>query len=107
MNKAGLSRQGRWLVEQCQLINFGLVTFHVRDGEADVTRSWHTKRTVKLACGENGPRPEASLADFELSLEQSALLRSLHGIRDGARVTVEVRHGLPFLLEIEQEHLIV
>lgn len=104
MNKQGLSEPNQWLIRQCQQLNFGRVTFHVLRGEADLARPWRTRRTVKLASGENGPRTETELADFELCHEQAALLDALRYIRDGACVTVEVRHGLPFLVEIEQDH---
>lgn len=104
MNKKQLSRPKQWIVEQCQCINFGRITFHIQHGEPDLTRSWHTRRTVKLAGGENGPRPEAKLADFELCEEQTSLLNTLSHISDGVCVTVEVRHGVPFFVEIEQDH---
>ena len=47
---------------------------------------------------------EAKLADFELCEEQTSLFTTLSHIRDGACVTVEVRHGVPFFVEIEQDH---
>ena len=104
MKKQHLSRSNRHLIEQCQHINFGRVSFQVRGGEADRSRPWRTRRTVKLAGGKNGPRPETALADFELCHEQNALLDALSHVCDGACVTVEVRHGLPFLVEVEQDH---
>lgn len=101
----------RDLPEPCQRLlrlmqdtNFGRITFHVRGGEPDLGRPWRTRRTVKLPGGENGPRLETDLTDFELCQEQTALLNTLSHIRDGACVTVEVRHGLPFLVEIEQDY---
>jgi hypothetical protein len=57
-----------------------------------------------LGSGENGPRSEAGLTDFELCKVQQALLETLGQLEDGTQVTVEVRHGLPFLIEIEQDH---
>ena len=104
VNKKQLSGPNRWLIGQCQQLNFGRITFHVRRGEPDRDRPWRTRRTVKLTGGENGPRPEAELSDFELCQEQTALLDALSHIKDGACVTVEVRHGLPFIIEIEQDH---
>lgn len=104
MNKGELSGPTRWIIEQCQAIAFGEITFYVRRGEPDLDRSWDTRQTVKLAGGANGPRPEASLADFELCREQVLLLETLAHLRDGTKVTVEVRHGLPYLVEIEQNH---
>lgn len=104
MNRQGLSGPNQWLLRECQRLNFGRITFYILRGEPDLARPWRTRQTVKLASGENGPRPEADFADFELCQEQTALLDALSHIRDGACVTVEVRHGVPFLVEIEQDH---
>lgn len=104
MNRQGLSGPNQWLLKECQRLNFGRITFYVLRGEPDLARPWRTRQTVKLASGENGPRPEADLADFELCQEQMALLDALGRVRDGLCVTVEVRKGLPFLVEIEQDH---
>lgn len=100
-----LSEARRRLLRLMQDVNFGRITLRVRDGEPDVARPWRTRRTVKLAGGENGPRRETDVADFELCREQVALLDALSGVRDNESVTIEVRHGLPFLVEIEQDHL--
>lgn len=104
MNKQRLSEPKQWLVKQCQRLNFGRITFHVLRGEPDLARPWRTRQTVKLDRGDNGPRAEADLADFELCQEQTALLDALSHVRDGVCVTVEVRNGVPFLVEIEQDH---
>ena len=108
MDKRRLTWPKQWLIEQCQRINFGRITLHVQGGEPDLTRPWKTRRTVKLASGttesvrKNGPRREAGLADFVLSAEHVALLGQLVQISDGSCVSIEVKHGLPFLIEIEQ-----
>ena len=87
-----------------QDVNFGRITFRVRDGEPDLNGPWRTRRTVKLASGADGPRPESGLADFELRKEHVALFEQMARLRDGACVTIEVKYGLPFIIEIEQEH---
>ena len=104
MNKKQLSRSKQRVIEQCQDLDFGRVVFHVAGGESDLSRPWRTRRTVKLNAGENGPRPEAENVDFELRKEHAELLDQLARLPDGACVTVEVKYGLPFILEIEQEH---
>lgn len=103
MDKKRLPEPQRRIIEQCQAINFGWITFRVKDGQPDLDHPWPTRQTVKLAGGQNGPRPESGSADFELRKEQVALLTHLSQLSDGARVTVEVKHGLPFLIEIEQD----
>jgi len=104
MNKQELSGPNQWLIEQCQQINFGRITFHVRGGEPDVGRPYLTVQTVKLTGGDNRPRPETGSADFELRREHASALSTLARVNDGARVTIEVKHGLPFLIQIEQDH---
>jgi hypothetical protein len=102
--KSALPPGHRRLVNLMQSLNFGRITVLIRHGEADFGRPWRMRRTVKLAGGENGARPEAASVDVELCKEQTTLLAALKQVDDGARVTIEVKHGLPFLLEIEQEH---
>jgi len=102
MNKSQLSDSERFLIGQCQQINFGRLTLRVRNGEPDTSAPWLIRRTVKFAARENGARPERHLADFELRRQQAELLATLRQVPDGTVVTVEVRHGLPLLAEIEQ-----
>jgi hypothetical protein len=103
-SKSSLSPEQKRLVELMQNLNFGRITVLIHNGEADFGRPWRMRRTVKLAGGENDARPEAAIADVSLCKEQTTLLAALKQVDDGARVTIEVKHGLPFLLEIEQEH---
>ncbi|MCC7409987.1 MAG: hypothetical protein IT442_18115 [Phycisphaeraceae bacterium] len=104
MDKKQLSGPQRRIIEQCQAINFGQITFQVRGGQPNPDKPWATRQTVKLAGGENGPRPEVASTDFTLRKEQAALIHHLSQLPDGTRVTVEVKHGLPFAVEIEQDH---
>lgn len=104
MEKCDLSRPMQRLIEQCQMTNFGRIRFAVRrGGEPDLVRPWRTVRTVKLAGGENGSRPESASANFHLRTEHLAMVSQLATAGDGALVTIEVKHGLPFLVEIEQD----
>lgn len=93
------------LLRLMQDINFGRITFQVRAGEPDLNQPWRTRRTLKLPSGRNGPRSEMGLADFELCQAQAALLDAVSHVENGECVTVEVRHGLPFLVEIEKDHV--
>ena len=104
MNKQQLSGPHQWLIEQYQRVIFGRLTFRIRGGEPDLSQPFRTVRTVKLPGGENGPRPETGSVDFELRREHVAALTTLAHLKDGACVTIEVKHGLPFLIEIEQDH---
>jgi len=104
MEKRELSKAKQWLIEQCQQINFGRITIRVQSGEPDLSQSYSTLRTVKLSGGENGPRPELAQANFPLCREQVGMLAQLAGLDDQASVTIEIKHGLPFLLEVQQDH---
>ena len=92
------------LLELMQRINIGRIMFWVRAGQPDFTRPFRTVRTVKPAGGENGPRAEAHSADFEVRKEVTSLIEQVARAADGAQVTVEVKYGLPFLIEVEEVH---
>jgi hypothetical protein len=104
MTKQMLSEPWKRLVGMMQALNFGRITFLVRSGAPDFTQKVRTVRTVKLPAGDNGPRPEAGSADFGLRKEVNALIEQVAKAADGAQVTVEVKYGLPFLIEIAEEH---
>ena len=72
-----LSEARQRLLRHMQDINFGRITFHIREGEPDIHRPWRTRRTVKLSSGENSRRREAGIPDFELRQAQMALLDTL------------------------------
>lgn len=95
MTKAELSAPNRWLVERCQHINFGSVTFHVRGGEPDLGESHFSVRTLKIAGGINGLRSEAASDDFDLRREHIALFERLKELSDGTRVRVKIAYGIP------------
>jgi len=104
MTKQMLSEPWKRLVGMMQALNFGRITFLVRSGAPDFTQKVRTVRTVKLPAGDNGPRPEAGSADFGLRKEVTTLIDQVAKAADGAQVTVEVKYGLPFLIEVEEEH---
>jgi len=104
VTKQMLSEPWKRLVGMMQALNFGRIIFTVRSGAPDFTQKVRTVRTVKLPAGDNGPRPEAGSADFELRKEVISLRNQVAKAADGARVTIEVKYGLPFLIEIEEEH---
>jgi hypothetical protein len=103
MMKQMLSEPWKRLVGMMQVLNFGRIVFTVRSGAPDFTQQVLTVRTVKLPAGDNAPRPEAGSADFELRKEVISLRDQVAKAADGARVTVEVKYGLPFMIEIEEE----
>jgi len=104
MTKQMLSEPWKRIVVVMQDLNFGRITFSVRSGQPDFTRPFRTVRTVKPAGSENGPRPEAHSTDFEVRKEVTSLIEQVAKAADGAQVTVEVKYGLPFLIEIAEDH---
>ena len=101
---AGLPPESSRLTRLMQTLNFGRIMFFVRAGKPDFTRSVRTVRTVKPTGGENGPRPEAHSADFQVRKEVMTLVEQVAKAADGAEVTVEVKYGLPSLIEIAEEY---
>ena len=104
MTKQMLSEPWKRLIGMMQALNFGRITFTVRGGAPDFAQKVRTVRTGKLPAGDSGPRPEASSADFELRKEVISLRDQVAKAADSARATIEVKYGLPFLIEIEEEH---
>lgn len=99
--KSSLSEPQRRLVELMQSINFGRIeNLHVRAGEPAFTPAPRVVRKVKIG-SENGPRPEAACNDFWLKHQTIELFDAIAGVGDGQILTIEVKHGLPFSLEIE------
>lgn len=105
MDKHDLSRPQQWLIEQGQKLDFGRLTFHIRSGSPDPAAPYRTAKTVKVAGGDSGPRPEAASADFELRKEHVALFAGLALLPDGTCLSVKFMHGLPGAsFDIEEEH---
>jgi hypothetical protein len=100
--KAALSPARKRLVETMQDLNFGTIEgLVVRDGEPVFNTSTRIVRDIKL-CGENGPRPEASHPDFVLKEQVVELFQHLKMLGNGCIESLEIKHGLPFRLTIEQ-----
>lgn len=105
MDMHQLSGPNKWLIQQCQFINHGQITFHVANREPDLRRKWHTRRTLKMNGGDNGVRPESGLENFELRREHMCLLEQLAQLPHGTCVVVKVAHGLPALsIDIIEVH---
>jgi hypothetical protein len=74
-------------------------SFLVREGEP-VMESARLVKEVKL--GAPPPGLEAPAGDFELKFPLVDLFDRLAEFRDGSIDLIEVRHGLPFRLVVEQ-----
>jgi len=101
--KSSLSHQQTRLIEVMQELNFGQVQdLVVRDGEPVFDPPPRVVREVKFG-GENGPRPESAKGDFALKVQVRELLAQLEALGDGVVECIEVKHGLPFKMTVEED----
>ena len=103
ISKSSLSAaQGR-LVELLQNLNFGRIEgLRVIAGEPTFEPAPRIVRKVKIG-GENGPRRETVLPDFWLKQQTSEMLEAIAELGEGEILSIEVKHGLPFAMEVEQQ----
>jgi hypothetical protein len=102
LTKASLSGARRRLLETMQRLNFGRIeNLLVRSGEPAFDPAPKIVRDIKIG-GENGPSPELGREDFELKTHVADLFDHLNEVGDGSIAVIEVKHGLPFRLVIEQ-----
>ena len=103
-SKSSLLPSQRQLLELMQKVNFGRIEdLQVRAGEPVFNPAPRIIRKLKIG-GENGPRPEIACADFWLKSQATELLEAIASLGDGKVLAIEVKHGLPFSVEIELEH---
>ena len=98
---ASLPPERRRLLKRMQRINFGRIeNLVIKDGQPVLSPSPRVVRSVKFG-GRNGPRPEASLEDFVIKDEVVELFRYMDELRDGVIDVLEIQHGLPFRMAVE------
>ena len=99
---ASLSLGRRRLLKLMQRLNFGRIEhLAIQDGEPLFDPPPHLVRDVKF-CGENGPRRELALEDFALKAQVRDLFAHLDDLRTGTILALEVKHGLPFRMQVEE-----
>ncbi len=93
---------GRDLVKLMQRLNFGRVEgLVVQQGEPVLDPPPRLVREVKF-CAENGPRHEANRDDFALKAQVCELFAHIEAIGNGVIASIEVKHGLPFRMIVEE-----
>ncbi len=100
-SKSSLTRPQQRLVELMQQINFGRIEdLLVQNGEPVFNPAPRVIRKLKVGA-DNSPRPEYSFDDFLLRQQTEELLSAIEQMGDGEVLVIDVRHGLPFSLEVE------
>jgi hypothetical protein len=85
-----------------QDLNFGrLENLQIQQGDPLFDPPPRVIREIKFG-GENGPRPELAREDFVLKAQVTELFDHLSNIGSGSVAMIEVKHGLPFRLVMEQ-----
>jgi len=102
VNKREISALQRKLLELMQEVNFGLIKgLVVKDGEPVFDPPPRVVREIKLG-GENGPRHELGSDDFALKSKVAEFFEHLSRLSNGTVESIEIKHGLPFLMNIEE-----
>ncbi len=103
LTKSSLTQKQARLVDLMQRLNFGRINkLHIRDSEPQFTPPPQVLRDVRPG-RINGPRPEADKSDFALKAEVIEMFAQLAALGDGTIECIEVQHGLPFKLTIEED----
>jgi hypothetical protein len=101
LTKSSLSKSQRQLLELMQTINFGRIEcLQVRGGEPVFIPAPRIIRKLKIGA-ENGARPEINQDDFWLKHQHVELFQSLVELGDGEVLSIDIRYGLAFALEVE------
>jgi len=102
MNKKQLSEHQESLVEIMQSLNFGRIEdLPVHAGQPVLAPPPRVIREVKFG-GDNGPRLEVANDDFELKAQVRELFAQMKVMGNGVIRCLEVKHGLPFRMTIEE-----
>ena len=101
VTKSSLPEPHRQLLELMQHVNFGRIERLVIDeGQPLLEPRPRVVREFRFP-GENGSRPEAAIEDFSLKAQVVELFRSFDEMRDGLIDVLEIKHGLPFRMIVE------
>ena len=100
--KSSLTPSQQKLLSEMQRINYGRIEgLSVHSGEPVLNPPPRVVREVKFG-GDNGPRPEVAKADFILKVQVRDLFAQLEAMGDGTVRCIEIKHGLPFKMTVEE-----
>jgi len=102
VTKQSLTPAQARLLSLMQEMNFGRIEgLAVVDGNPVFDPPPRIVRQVKF-CSENGPRREKNLNDFHLKEQVVELFDAIARMGSGTVESIEVKHGLPFLMNLEE-----
>lgn len=100
--KESLTAEEKRFIELMQYVNFGrIIGLIITKGKPAFDPPPRLVREIKFG-GENGPRPEISSSDFTMKTQVIELLEHFERLADGTVATIEVKHGLPFRMSLEE-----
>lgn len=90
------------LLSLMQEMNFGRIEgLAVVNGNPVFDPPPRIVRQVKFG-SENGPRREKNMIDFNLKEQVVEFFSALSRLKNGTVESIEVKHGLPFLMNLEE-----
>jgi len=102
VTKQSLTPAQARLLSLMQEMNFGRIEgLVVVDGNPVFDPPPRIVRQVKF-CSENGPRREKNMIDFNLKEQVVEFFAALSRLKNGMVESIEVKHGLPFLMNLEE-----
>ena len=101
--KSDLPAECRAFLDDMQRLNFGRYeNILVCGGQPCLTPKPRRIREIKPG-GENAARPEGQLDDFLLKDQVIDFFRHLQAMGNGTILVLEVKHELPFRMQIEED----
>ena len=101
ISKSDLSEPKRRLIELLGALQFGTIEgLQIRGGEPLLTPAPRVIQKLRLGT-DSTSNPGLNLQDFWLKKPVIDLLNAITDMDNGQIACIDVRHGLPFLLEIE------
>ena len=96
-----LDGPSRWLVDTCRQLGFGRIErLTVEKGLPCRTPSPRIVREIKF-CSDGAERPSGN-GDFQLKSQVVEMLQAIARLPDGEIEAIEVKHGLPFRMIVEE-----
>ena len=100
--KSNLQASYKRLLEEMQSVNFGRIEdLHIIKGQPQFEPRPRIIREIKFG-GENGPRPEIQSDNFELKAQHREFFACLDKLDHAVIHSLEVKHGLPFMMRVEE-----